>query len=188
MRLFLALELPDPLRDALAALQGRLREAEPGWRWVRPQGLHLTLRFLGEVEPARLPDLAARWERAAASGTPTAVEAAGLGTFPPRGRPRVLWIGLRDLGGGRLAALAASLEQEARSAGFPAEDRPFAPHLTLARAAAQGRPRRPEVEVPSLGTFRARHLTLFRSVPGRGGAVHTALARYPLGPALGWKT
>lgn len=187
MRLFLALELPEPLRAALQALQARLRQAEAGWRWVRPESVHLTLRFLGEVDPGRLPELSARWGRAATSGRPTVVEAGGLGTFPPRGRPRVLWIGLRDLGESGLAALAASLELEARSAGFPPEERPFAPHLTLARAAAEGRPRRPQVEVGSLGSLRSEQLTLFRSVPGRGGAVHTALARYPIGGALGWE-
>jgi 2'-5' RNA ligase len=186
MRLFLAVELPPELRAALAGVQARLREAESGWRWARPEGLHLTLRFLGEVPEGRMPELTERFARAAASASGTEVEAAGLGTFPPRGAPRVLWVGLRDLGGDALAALAASLELEAREAGFAPEARPFAPHLTLARAAPPPRPRTPAAEVGVLARFPVEELTLFRSVRGRGGAVYTALARWPLGGALGW--
>lgn len=185
MRLFLAVELSDEVRAALARCAEELQRTEPGWRWVRPEGMHLTLRFLGEVDVARLLGLSPRWRRAASKGPPAEIEVGGLGTFPPRGRPRVLWIGLQDRSGGRLAATVQALEQAARAAGFPAEDRPFAPHLTLARAAAEGRPRRPEVTVGTLGSFRADSVTLFRSVPGRGGAVYTALERYPLGSELG---
>jgi 2'-5' RNA ligase len=180
LRLFLALELPEQLRGALAALQERLRSGEEGWRWVRPEGLHVTLRFLGEVAPERLPELSPAFREAAARGAPPEIEVEGLGTFPPRGRPRVLWVGLRDRSGGGLATAAAALEAAAREAGFPAEERAFSPHLTLARAATGAAPRRPEAEVGVLGVFRAGDVTLFRSVPGRGGAVYTALERYPL--------
>lgn len=182
MRLFLALELPDALRGALAAVQESLRSREEGWRWVGADGLHVTLRFLGEVAPERVPGLSPLWRAATARGAVAEVEVAGLGTFPPRSRPRVLWVGLRDRSGGALAAAAAVLEEAARTAGFPAEQRAFAPHLTLARAAAGAAPRRPSAEVGVLGAFRAENVTLFRSVPGRGGAVYTALERYPLGP------
>jgi 2'-5' RNA ligase len=185
MRLFLAVELSDDVRAALARCAEELMRTEPGWRWVRPEGMHLTLRFLGEVAAARLPDLSPGWCRAASTGAPAEIEAGGLGTFPPRGRPRVLWIGLLDRSGGRLAATAQALEQAALAAGFPAEDRSFAPHLTLARAAADGRARRPDATVGTLGSFRADRVTLFRSVAGRGGAVYTALERYPLGSELG---
>jgi 2'-5' RNA ligase len=181
VRLFLALELPAQVRAALADVQERLRAGEPGWRFVHPQGVHLTLRFLGEVPEPRLLELSPRWRAAASSAEPADVEVAGLGIFPPRGRPRVLWIGLQDRSGGALAALAQALEAEARAAGFPPEDRPFAPHLTLARAAAEGRPRRSVLELGLLGAFRAESVTLFRSVPGRGGAVYTALEHYPIG-------
>ena len=186
MRLFLALELPESLRRAVAAVQEELRVACPGWRWVRPEGLHLTLRFLGEVAEARLPELEERWRRAAAAASPAEIEVGGLGTFPPGGRLRVLWIGLSERTGGHLAALAASLEAEARAAGFEPEPRPFAPHLTLARAAGEGRPATSGAEVGALGRFHGREVTLFRSVPGRGGAVYTALGRYPVGRDLGW--
>ena len=184
MRLFLALELPEELRRALAELQELLRRGEEGWRWVRPEGVHVTLRFLGEVAPDRLPELSPLWREVAATSVPAEVEVGGLGTFPPRGRPRVLWVGLRDRSGGSLAACAAALEAAARGAGFPPEERAFAPHLTLARAAAGAGPRRPEPRGAALGVFRAEEITLFRSVPGRGGAAYTALERYPLRPVI----
>ncbi|HEX5042832.1 MAG TPA: RNA 2',3'-cyclic phosphodiesterase [Candidatus Polarisedimenticolaceae bacterium] len=182
MRLFLAVELPGALRRALAEVQESLRRSEEGWRWVRPEGLHVTLRFLGEVAQERVPALSPLWRAAAAAAAEPEVEVGGLGTFPPRGRPRVLWVGLRDRSGGNLAALAAALEEAARGAGFTPEQRAFAPHLTLARAASGAAPRRPGTEVGTLGAFPAGELTLFRSVPGRGGAVYTALERYPLRP------
>jgi 2'-5' RNA ligase len=180
--LFLALEIPAALLRVLEVLQERLRRSEEGWRWVRPEGLHVTLRFLGEVAPERLPALSPLWRDAATSAAAAEIEVGGLGTFPPRGRPRVLWVGLRDRSGGNLAACAAALERAARSAGFPPEERPFAPHLTLARAASGAAPQRPRAEVGVLGAFPAGELTLFRSVPGRSGAVYSALERYALGP------
>jgi 2'-5' RNA ligase len=151
---------------------------------VRPEGVHVTLRFLGEVAERRLPELSAAWRAAAAAGRPAELTATGLGTFPPRGRPRVLWVGLHDGSGGNLAALAGLLEQAAREAGFPPEERPFAPHLTLARAGAGEAPRRPAAEIGALGSFHAAEVTLYRSLPGRGGAVHTPLERYPVGRDL----
>lgn len=181
MRLFLALEIPDLLRRALQEVQDTLRRSEEGWRWVRPEGLHVTLRFLGEVSAERLPALSPLWGAAAAAAGAADIEVAGLGAFPPRGRPRVLWVGLRDGSGGNLADLAAALEEVARGAGFSPQARAFAPHLTLARAASGAAPHRPRAEIGVLGTFAAREVTLFRSVPGRGGAVYTALERYPLG-------
>ena len=90
-------------------------------------------------------------------------------------------MGLRDGSGGNLADLAAALEEVARGAGFSPQARASAPHLTLARAASGAAPSRPRAEIGGLGTFAAREVTLFRSVPGRGGAVYTALERYPLG-------
>lgn len=182
MRLFLALELPDALRRVLAELQDTLRRSEQGWRWVRSEGLHVTLRFLGEVAPERLPALSCLWSAAAADAAAAEIEVGELGTFPPRGRPRVLWVGLRDRSGGNLADLAGALERAARTAGFLPEERAFAPHLTLARAASGAAPPRPTANVGELGTFLAHEVTLFRSVPGRGGAAYTALERYPLAP------
>ena len=92
MRLFLALEVPAPLRSRIADLQSELRESCPGWRWVRPGGIHLTIRFLGEVDPAREAEIRPAWERAAASVRPFTLRPTGLGCFPNVRRPRVLHV------------------------------------------------------------------------------------------------
>jgi 2'-5' RNA ligase len=184
MRLFLALDLPHDVRDAIGRARRDLEPRLPGWRWTRAEGVHVTLRFLGEVDDSRLADLAPRWERAALAATgPISLEVRGLGCFPSSRRPRVLWVGVaEEPDRGRLRALAAATEREARAAGFAAEERGFRPHATLARAVAGPASAPPEAEW-SFGRAWIESLTLFRSDLGPGGARYTALATFPLGGA-----
>lgn len=183
MRLFLALGLPAAIRESLAGAQRVLRSSCTGWRWVRPEGIHLTLRFLGEVSAA--DDAAQRpsWRRAASRSGPLRLRVAGTGVFPSVRRPRVLWVGVEEIDpGGRLEALAGALEAAARDAGFKAETRNFRPHLTLARAARGGRPTAPAPEsVGWIGEAAIGDLVLFRSELRPQGARYTALERFPLG-------
>ena len=184
MRLFLALDLPHDVRDAIGRAR---REMEPrlrGWRWTRAEGVHVTVRFLGEVESARLGELAPRWERAAlAARGPIPLRVRGLGVFPSPRRPRVLWVGaIEEPDQGRLRALADASEREARAAGFPPEERSFRPHATLARAAG-GAVDLPEAGEREFGTAWIESLTLFRSDLAPGGPRYSALATFPLGGA-----
>lgn len=179
MRLFLAVELSEAVRQSLAALQTELRKRCPGWRWVRAESLHLTLRFLGEVDEER--DAACRrlWREAVGRFGPFELGLSELGRFPPAGRPRVLWIGARAEPERTLGELAAALEDAARSAGFPAETRPFRPHLTLARA--ERRPRVPDpAPAGDVPVQSVEEIVLFRSRLGPGGARYTALDRFAL--------
>lgn len=182
MRQFLAIELPAEVRDAIAAAQSALRSRLSGWRWVVPENVHLTLRFLGEVGP----DLDARarqqWTRVAASVRCFDLELDEIGQFPPRGRGRVLWIGARETTGpGSLDTLAGGLESAARELGFPPEHRPFRPHLTLARAARSGRPERPEIgRPPRPGRVTVDRIALVRSELRPSGARYSVLDRFPL--------
>jgi 2'-5' RNA ligase len=182
MRLFLAIELPDVLRSSLSSLQGVLRSAWPGWRWVRPEGIHLTVRFLGEVETGL--DAASReaWRAAAGGVQPFDIRLGRLGRFPKGGAPRVLWVGIEEVGGGgQLPALAESVEQAARDAGFDAEKRPFRPHLTLARASRRERPRWAEgIEIEQGEAVRVGQLILFSSQLHPAGARYTAIDRFML--------
>ncbi|HEX6852550.1 MAG TPA: RNA 2',3'-cyclic phosphodiesterase [Candidatus Polarisedimenticolaceae bacterium] len=184
MRLFLALDLPHDVREAIGRARRELEPRLPGWRFTRAEGVHVTVRFLGEVEDARLAELGPRWERAALAATgPISLEVAGLGCFPSPRRPRVLWVGVaEDPDRGRLRALAAAVEREARAAGFAPEERGFRPHATLARAAGAGASGPPEREW-FFGRAWIESLTLFRSDLGPGGARYTALATFPLGGA-----
>ena len=182
MRLFLAIDLPDSLRRELGELQRRLRSQAPGWRWVRPEGIHLTVRFLGEVAP----DLDARhreaWRRAADECAAVRFGVGGLGLFPPRGSPRVLWVGIEALEpADGLTRIGKAVEAAARAEGFTPERRPFRPHLTLARAERRARPRPPASDDTGLlGEVEARELVLFRSHLERGGARYTRLDAFPL--------
>lgn len=135
-RLFVAVPLHDRAGAAVADLVETIRAAEPvgrGVRWVRLDGLHLTLRFLGPTPEERADDLASAVARAAAATDPFAVVISGADAFPPTGRPRTLWLDLAS-GTDDLAALAARLDDELAAAGWERERRPFRAHLTLARA------------------------------------------------------
>jgi 2'-5' RNA ligase len=183
MRLFLAIDLPETLRRDLGELQRRLRSSATGWRWVRPEGIHLTVRFLGEVATEVDARNREAWRRAAGACPAVRFGVGGLGVFPPRGGPRVLWMGVEALEpADGLSRLGKAVETAARAEGYAAERRPFHPHLTLARADRRGRPRRPgSDEAGPMGEVEALELVLFESRLGPGGARYTRLDTFPLG-------
>lgn len=181
VRAFVALELDARLREAMGELQARLRPRCGGIRMARPEGIHLTLRFLGDTSPAQAETLRPLLAAAAAACPATEARVAGLGTFPERGSPRVLWLGL-DVPP-TVLDLQRACERAARAAGFEREARPFKAHLTLGR----WRDRAPHPDLPpaDLGTTRLDTLVLFESDLLPGGAVYTPLARFALGrPAV----
>lgn len=188
MRLFVAVDLPAFVRERLATLIAALRREVTGPRWVRVEGIHLTLKFLGEVAVADLPRLREALTAVAdGSGRGFQVFVEGLGQFPERGRPRVLWIGLREQSGA-LASLHGRVEAAVSDAGMPgikSEQRPFHPHLTLARIGEERTsiPIRGLVEAhraESLGGFDVTAVTLFQSQLGPGGARYKPIQEYPL--------
>jgi 2'-5' RNA ligase len=177
VRAFIALELDARLREAIGDLQARLGPRLGGVRLVRPESIHLTLRFLGATSPAQVETLRPLLATAAAACPPADVPVAGLGTFPERGSPRVLWLGL-DVPPGVLD-LQRACERAARAAGFEPEERPFRAHLTLGRWRDRAKP--PDLPPADLGTTRLGTLVLFESDLRPGGAVYTTLARFALG-------
>ena len=176
-RAFVAIELEAPLREAIGDLQARLRPRLGAIRLVRPEGIHLTLRFLGDTSRAQVETLCPRLAAAAAPCPPAEARVAGLGLFPERGSPRVLWLGLEVPP--PILDLQRACERAARTAGFEREERPFRAHLTLGRW--RERAARPDLPPADLGMTRLDTLVLFRSDLQPGGAVYTALARFPLG-------
>ena len=183
MRTFFAIELPADLRGEIARVQAELKRAGADVRWVRPEGVHLTLKFLGEIDPARAEPLADGAARVLAKASPAGLGVSGAGVFPDRRQPRVVWLGL----GGDLDALALAqkaVEGAAAEFGFAPEKRPFRPHLTLGRVKS-GRGRAAllaalEKIEPRPVEFTAREVVLFKSDLKPTGAVYTALHRLPL--------
>jgi len=187
VRQFLAAELPGAVRRELEGWCGTLARELAGWRFLDPASAHLTLRFLGEVGAER--DRAARpvWRQVVACGRTVRLRLAAPGAFPPRGRPRVLWAGIEEVEPGTaLAALAHELEQAARELGFPAELRPFHPHVTVARARREGDAARAAHALEPTVEGWIREVVLFASQLGPAGARYTALESFPLrGPDRG---
>jgi RNA 2',3'-cyclic 3'-phosphodiesterase len=181
IRSFVALALEERVRVALGVLQGQLAPRLAGIRFVRPEGIHLTLRFLGDASAAQLEQLRPLLAKAAAACAPGEAQVGGVGTFPERGSPRVLWLGLAVPP--QVLELQQACERAAGQIGFPPETRPFRPHLTLGR----WRDRAPHPELPAvdLGTTRLETLVLYESELRRDGASYTALARFALGRRTG---
>jgi 2'-5' RNA ligase len=132
VRLFFAAELRESVRALLLSVSRELSSCGADVRWTRPEGMHLTLAFLGEVPPAGLDALRRAGEGAAAAVPPYRLALRGLGAFPAWDLPRVLWAGL-SAGVEESSRLAAALRSKLREAGFPLEERSFMPHVTLGR-------------------------------------------------------
>ncbi len=184
-RLFCAVNLPGELKARAAEHQGHLRAAAPQVRasWEQPGKLHLTLKFLGESELPRVEALTRAAGRAAEGLRPFELSVAGTGSFPPRGAPRVLWLGVED-SSGLLARLHARLEEECAREGFPRESKPFRPHLTLARLRSrEGAERLAALHRESRfepQTFKVSELVVVRSELLPDGARHTPISRHQL--------
>lgn len=188
MRCFVAVEIPHTLRESLRTLQARLRKTIDGARWVRPEGIHLTLRFLGEIDETMLATIGeALGEPVKRAGPPFSLLVSGIGYFPPQGRPRVMWVGLGnpvDDGGAlaRMGTLQSSIEDAVRRAGMSPETKPFRPHLTLARfddRKAPKPPKDPGMGV-DLGALPIERVRLYRSLLKSTGAEYEVLKEYPL--------
>jgi RNA 2',3'-cyclic 3'-phosphodiesterase len=194
MRLFIALEIPEAVRREVARRVAGLRERLPRARWVDPEMMHLTLAFLGETAPDKVPALAAALREACAPHPSLALRLAGGGTFPPKRPARVAWIGV--LGENRapedLAAVQAAIVGAAVEAiGFEPEERPFRAHVTLARCD----PPWPRDAVEKLTAafpgeigqpFVADRIVLMESKLSPKGARYTVVEAFPLeGPMEG---
>jgi 2'-5' RNA ligase len=189
IRSFVAVELGDQVKQRLAEIQRQLKATAPSGsvRWVQPDSIHLTLKFLGDVPEERIGALVAALERTCAPVAPLAFVVAGAGCFPDARRPNVVWIGVEDASG-QLRALQQAVEQALNPLGYPPEGRPFKPHLTLGRAnrsAPVADLRKvgelvSRLEVGRLGQVEVAEIVLMRSDLSPAGARYTPLAHIPL--------
>lgn len=182
IRVFIAFELPAAIREFIRREQRALKAELPRARWTRPDGQHLTLKFLGEIEANLVEPLASSVATAVSGRSPVTVALGGAGFFPTPRRPRVAWLGGEAPGGSQVAA---AVDEAAVGEGFAPERRPWSLHLTQARL---DRPwPRGAVErfldwgrTLDLPSFRCHDIVLFRSELRPGGAVYTALERIEL--------
>ncbi len=190
VRTFIAIALPEEVRRGLGRVQGELKRSHPPVRWVSPEKVHITLKFLGEIPAEEVETVCQVAARVAASSAPFELEAARAGVFPNLRRPRVVWVGVQgDLP--TLHALQARLERELAQVGFPEEARPFSPHLTLGRVQDRASPAEArslghavaELEVPPLGRWWVEEIVVMRSDLRPEGPLYTPLRALRLGGA-----
>ncbi|NPA49541.1 MAG: RNA 2',3'-cyclic phosphodiesterase [Thermodesulfobacteria bacterium] len=189
-RLFLAISLPVDIRERLAGIQKELAKTGADVRWVRPEGIHLTLKFLGEVPENLIDKIAEAAQEAVRESGLKALHLGvkGLGSFPPHRAPRVIWTGLSgDLK--ELALLQRLLEEKLAHLGFEPEKRPFVPHLTLGRVKSTRKKEallkeislRREEEIVPERHFVVSEIVLYRSTLHPRGAIYTPVRRLPFG-------
>ncbi|MBZ5522617.1 MAG: RNA 2',3'-cyclic phosphodiesterase [Acidobacteriia bacterium] len=184
MRIFIALDIPEEIRKSIARYVEGVRPFAPDARWTRPESLHVTLKFVGQADDAKVEEI--RQALLQVKAPPLEVGFRETGFFPGARAPRVFWAGVEAPKA--LPALAAAIDAALEKIGIAREDKPYHPHLTLARAgsapaanrAFRQLPPKLPAEVPQFGTMTAQEFFLYKSEPLRGGSRYTKLERFPL--------
>jgi 2'-5' RNA ligase len=185
VRCFVAIPVAKPVRKRILVLAEKLRRARADVKWVKEENLHVTLKFLGWIIPSRIESIRESLTLLASRHPTFMLRYAGLGTFPERGTPRVVWAGCSgDVEA--LASLSLACEWAAKKIGLPRERRPFMPHVTLGRLSSSRNSSRLVAVLErhrdvTFGTDRVSEMILFRSVLRSSGPTYHPMARFPLG-------
>ena len=183
IRTFICIEIPEGHKTQIAELQRELNQIDSQVSWVKPNNIHLTLKFLGPVAPSRIAKVQRGVERAASSCSPFEVRVASTGCFPSPRSPRVLWVGLSL--STQLKQLHQAIEDELALAGFARESKPFSPHLTIGRVRAPRGAAEVAQRLVASGfdaeTFSANEIIVMRSDLNPSGSVYTPQAVIRLG-------
>ena len=186
IRSFIAIEIPGDIQEGIGTIDDRLRAADADVKWVNPSSIHLTTKFLGDVPEPHIQTICEVMKSAARHTARFGLDVGGLGTFPPKGFPRVLWVGVH----GQLeplTRLVEEVEQRLRDdLGIACENRTYHPHLTIGRVRSSRNTDRlralmQECEPVRLGTFTAGGLTFFMSKISRDGSIYTPMAEAKFG-------
>jgi len=184
VRSFIAIELPDEVKLGLTQLEAQLKSGkQPPVKWVNPGGIHLTLKFLGNVPTERIGSITEAMEKAARGISPFQLEIKGLGVFPNLRRVQVVWVGISGQVD-RLSQLQQRIESNLAPLGFAPESRPFTPHLTLARVHDQASPDERQrfsqlitnTKFEAVFTFEVEATSLMRSQLTREGAIYSRIS------------
>jgi RNA 2',3'-cyclic 3'-phosphodiesterase len=188
LRTFIAIDVPPAVLDTIIRIQSRFRPLGLRASWVKPGNIHLTLKFLGETDPDRIPGIQNKLTEILASFTPFRLSLDSVGVFPNTKNPRILWIGLKD-DEGTLQTLQSSIEKALEGMGFPMDPRPFAPHLTLARIKSPKGNRELQDELDAVNQkgidphpFDVGEIHLYESQLTPKGSIYTVLANFKLNP------
>jgi len=196
MRIFIGIDLDPEVRARIERFLEGVEGFAPDARWVRPESLHITLKFIGEQPTEQVETITERLRRV--EGNAFEIRAAGYGFFPTAKAPRVFWIGVHA--GPQLAELAETIDMATAELGVPREDRPYSPHLTLARAGGRRRsaaPKGRKADIPNamfavlekrlavmgeldFGTTTAQEFILYQSHLSPKGSKYTKLQRFPM--------
>jgi len=193
MRVFIALDIDDVIRKRLQLFLDGVHGFAPHARWVRPESMHVTLKFIGEKSAESVEEI--KHALARIQGGVIEISFRGYGFFPTSKAARVFWVGIEA--GSQLAALAKSVDEAMAALGVPKEEHAFSPHLTLARRGASGTPhwrkgdapnqafqrlqeKLTAMRSPEFGTMTTREFFLYQSQPGRGGSRYTKIGRFEL--------
>ena len=184
IRSFIALELSEEIQEALGRIQASLKKSNADVKWVKPRGIHLTLRFLGNISPQLIAEINKLIDRLAQSHSPFKLSMAGLGAFPNIEHPRVIWVGIEQ-GRKESERLARDLEQGLNQFGFLPEKRNFYAHLTLGRARSSRNRNQLKQLLSSLAvetkTMLVDKIVLFQSTLRPQGAIYQTLHQGKLG-------
>jgi 2'-5' RNA ligase len=185
VRTFVAVLIADDLRERISEVQGQAKKLAPDVKWVAPENLHFTVKFLGDVREDALPGVFSAVEEAVGALSPFALSISGLGAFPSPRRARVVWVGAEE-GREQLVALASAVDRKLVKLGFPKEDREFRSHITIGRVKtsrflddlARGIG---EIDASSLGAQTVSSVAVMQSDLRPTGPVYTALKSIGIG-------
>jgi len=185
IRSFLAIELPEPILRKIEEVEADLKSAHADARWVSPEKIHLTLKFFGNIEASRIDSIFKSIEEPVRTTQPFSLKVQGVGAFPNMKSPRVIWMGLVN-GSQILISFQKEIEAQLEKIGFQPEDRPFRPHLTLARVkSSRGRNdlvgRMEKHKEEEFGDFQVERVILFKSDLKPSGPIYTALRELRFG-------
>ena len=181
IRTFIAIPLSDRIKEELSKLQEELKKSEAQVKWVRPEGIHLTLKFLGNVEEEKIREIEEAICRKTRKGSSFLLSLGCLGVFPDFRRPRVVWVGVEE-GASKVKELAKIIEKALLPLGAKKEDHPFSPHLTLGRVkGGKGIGRLKEIlsslEAKNLGSLNVHRIEIIKSQLTPKGAIYTTLRK-----------
>ncbi len=185
MRTFIAIEIPQEIKDTLGRLQAKLKIAGADVKWVKTKNIHLTLKFLGEIDEQTQDRISLSLERLCRNRQPFSITLSSCGAFPNNHSPRVIWVGIKQ-GDNEVKEIAQKIEELSSIIGIPKETREFSSHITIGRTRS-GKNRRELAELldklaqkPLEGQFPAQKITLFKSTLTPHGPIYEPLKEFPL--------